>query len=1639
MRHAVIAIILFFLVIPTVAQHGNEWINFNQLYFKVPVGEDGLYRLSQSSLIAAGLPASTDPKTLRLYHRGVEQAIYVEGESDGMLNASDFIEFYGRKNDGTLDTQLYKTPTDQPHKLYNLYTDTTSYFITSGSGMGKRMALLSESSAGLAAEPFHFDHKVMILKDQFTAGVDYGNTQRTAFDLGEGWTGTQILQNQTSNYIIEGIVNGATSAGKPSVELLLTGRGPMEHAAEIYAGARLVATVNFSGHQSYKHTQTLEWSDVAVDGKITIGIKVIGIGGQPDRLSPGYIILRYPQLLTMNSAAEKIFTLAENAADKSYIEISAPLAGTRLFDITDPSNVARISAVFAATLNAVVPSTALERKIWAGNGVINPVIKRVSFRSINPAAHNFIFITHPSLRKPASGYLDPVKAYAEYRALPHGGGYDTLIVNIGLVYDQFNYGEQSPLGIYNFMKFLSSVSPPDYLFLVGKGLDIDHNYYRNPGAFTAYKDLVPPAGYPPSDMAFTAGLSGITHAPGVPTGRLTAMAPQDVAAYLDKVKEQEARPFDDLRRKTILHLSGGINPSEPEEFRGYLKEFETIAEDFYLGGQVKSVAKQSINIEVINVADEVNKGLNLITFFGHSSPVSTDFDIGDVTDPVMGYNNKGRYPVLLMNGCSAGSFFLNTALFGENWVNTPGRGAIGVIAHSFFGYASTLRRYSELFYETGYSDTVFIHKGLGDIQKEVARRYLNAYGEAEVDISQVQQMMLLGDPSQKLFGAPGPDYEIKEENISIESFTGELITALMDSLKLNLVVQNFGTASKKNFNVRITRTLSDNSIVVYDSAFRPVLYSDTLTFIFPTEKKNGFGTNSFFVEIDAGNMIEELREDNNAVTYEYFIPLSRTQNIYPADFAIVNTTQVNVSLQHTDMLSGEREFLLELDTTALFNSAYRKQFQISGTVLATQVMDLLDADTLAYYWRSRLADPSPDESVDWDVSSFTFIKNGPEGWAQVDYPQFSQNVVQGLVNDPVLRKINFEETSTDIAIKTFGAAAGKPADSVSFRIKGAEYNTYLDIMGCRNNTINLVAFNKETTQPYPGIYLTFYDVFNSFGGRVLICGREPHVINSFRHEELTMFNGADINQYVNNIPAGDSVVLFSIGDAGYSSWPLAAKSKLGELGISVSQVDALLPGEPVIIFARKGLTPGAARIVKSTASPADIQRLEFSGTITGRTTSGVITTALIGPASAWNEFIVQVSEAESTDHVLFDITGVKLNAEETLLIQDIEDDEDISQINAAEYPYLKVSFKPTDEILLTAVQLNKWLVIYEPVAEGLLLYRGPQQQQTLFEGQLWDGDYSFVNISNKTFADSLAVKYEIHNPASFSTTLNTVKIKSPLPGDTTRFTLSFPTVSQDGLNDVEVFVNPRIAFEQNYDNNIIKLSDHINVLSDGMNPLLDVTFDGKHIAHDEFVSPSPQIRILLWDENPYLLKTDTTGVKLLLATCTDDPCDFKPVFFTNPDVTWKAATDTSEFYIQYNPKALADGRYILHVEASDANGNASDTSPYNAVFQVKNETTIVFSSPYPNPFHHKANFEFTVTGETAPQEFSLQIVSLNGKVLHEFATTDVPYLRIGTNTIAWQALDVDGNPLPCGIYIFRLMVRSGDQQLQKTGKIVLVR
>jgi hypothetical protein len=128
--------ILFFLYLLSTctflsAQNfGNEWINYDQVYYKFSIGKEGMYRLNYQDLKNAGIPVDIiNPNNIKLYAKGKEIAISIPGEADNKFDNTDYIEFYGTYNNGDLDTDLYRNASEQPHTVHSLYQDSLPYWI----------------------------------------------------------------------------------------------------------------------------------------------------------------------------------------------------------------------------------------------------------------------------------------------------------------------------------------------------------------------------------------------------------------------------------------------------------------------------------------------------------------------------------------------------------------------------------------------------------------------------------------------------------------------------------------------------------------------------------------------------------------------------------------------------------------------------------------------------------------------------------------------------------------------------------------------------------------------------------------------------------------------------------------------------------------------------------------------------------------------------------------------------------------------------------------------------------------------------------------------------------------------------------------------------------------------------------------------------------------------------------------------------------------------------------------------------------------------------------------------------------------------------------------------------------------------
>ncbi|GAB3335983.1 hypothetical protein GCM10027429_18790 [Marivirga atlantica] len=1628
------------------AQYGNEWINFNQTYYKIEVAQEGVYQLDFNSLNAAQINLnSIDARTFKMYHRGEEIALNVTGQSDGRINQGDVIQFLGKPNDGESDTPLYVEPDAQPHTYYNLFNDTTSYFLTwslDGS-FGKRMERINpiSNSGGLPIQSSYLKTVRNLYVGADVAGSTYppaNEVLKSAFDYGEGWTGGFFIGER--NIVLNNISKQVRTDDNLNFEILVQGRNNLLHEVEVFVGPnstnlRSIGNTNFQKFEFDRISAELDWSDINSNGDLYV--RIVSSASGNDRVSVSFLQLTYNKSFDMNNELNSRLELIGNSQGSVYTEFTNTNSTARLFRI-DNFNDPQILETnrIGSTISTVVQNAANNVPIYVQNqSTISANLKKVSFRNLNSANPDYIIISNKLLDRPFGEYNNPVKAYSSYRATMAGGGYDTLTVFMDQLFNQFNYGETSPLAIYRFSRFLVENTKAEYVFLIGKGLNWFHKPYRVINDTTGYREYVPSAGYPGADNLYGYNILE-NNRPTLAYGRLNAHSPEIVANYLDKIIEMETQPIDNLRRKAFLHLSGGLSENEINEFSGYIDDFSSFARAPYIGGSAEEITKESTQvIESLNVSEQVNQGVNMITFFGHSETSSSDIDIGFVSNDDLGYQNQGKYPLIYINGCNAGSIYQierNAITFGEDWVNTPNKGALHVMAHTALGLQNELKRYSDIFYAKAFGDSALIDEPIGKVHLETSKAYLEVFGNnpAELFIAQAQQFNLMGDPGYRLFPTNQPDFEITNNAIDLVSLNGLPIDATTAEFAFDLIIKNYGITTDDSLAITVNRRLPDNSLIPLDTQYYDSPYNqDTIRFFVENTSLGQFGESTFEFQLDPLDSISEMREDNNMASFNYFFSLGTTLNLYPYPFSIVNEADVTLTAQSIDLLSKERNYLFEIDTTPTFDSPFLKQETVTAKVIAKWSTSLLNNSNQSYYWRSKFAAIEEGEVDQWSTSSFIFNSALEKGWAQNKTDQFNAGEVSGLVIEN--SDWSYEENTIDLNVIS---PADSGAQRMSIRINSEEFSPYgFAVDQCAPQAVHLVAFDQFSGEPYRILNNGGFDRTDPFS-----CGRSPQVINEIPNSQLnnptTYFQS-----YYDQLPAGDYVLMLSFDSAAWNVLRANNREEVLDLGASSAVFDNIENGNPYILFGRKGIGEGQGiesySFDQPDNDPSKQLTISLNQTIDISFQSGSVTSTVVGPARSWKSVDANFDGVEASDDIRVDVFGIDTLNNQTLLFSDVSLPASIESVDASIYPQLRLRTVLTDSVELTPPRLVQWQVTYEELPDAVLLLNDevPTTQPVLAEGEDYERTYSAVNVTPNSFTDSITYSQRIFNQTTRTEEINNFKLKALEAEETVNFSVGINTRGKVGVNNAAVILNSNNqSSEYRSVNNQISLNDLIDVKRDSLPPFIDVTFDGINILDGDIVSPSPIIKMVLKDENDFILRTDTSGLSLSIEQQCES-CQRQPIYFSNPRVSFEAATDERPFTVTYNPEKFDDGTYTLRASAEDASGNSAGEEPFQVSFEVVNASTITNFYPYPNPFSTQTRFVFTLTGSEIPNEIKIQILTVSGRVVREILQDEIGMIHIGNNITeyAWDGRDQFGDKLANGVYLYRVLVRNNGNFMEQ--------
>lgn len=1639
----------FLLSLPVLAQpFGNEWIRYDQQYYRIKIWNDGVYRIPRNVLLAA-VPAlqSVDPRNVQLFGRGEEQYIYIEGEEDGSWDDGDYIEFFGRKNDGWLDNVLYPTAEDQTNPYFSLFTDTAVYYLTWNASTGnRRMSVETDVNfSGQTAAPWFMNEVISQLTSSYYFGrTNANNSTDCEYTNGEGWSGPSFSAprlNQTTNLPSTNAVGSGPAANLTiSYKTISTVAGTaFDHRYQLQLSTRPVTDTLLKGHGSRRFSLSMPASGL---GSSTTPYRFSYVQMQNNlgqnitsNSVLSHYVWRYPHNYNLENRTFFRMFIPDNASGNRYqlniTNFNAENSTARLYDL---SNHRRIPVVLqGSTQRAIVPngdSPLKECYLTADAHIISLDSSRIS--EINYVAGqpgrftnyteypgvDFMIISHPSLR-------DGAEQYKQYRSQR----FNTGLFFVNELYEQFAYGiEQHPLSIRNFIRTAleSWTEKPEYLLLLGKSVSA-HNIRNSPTIRP--ENQVPTFGFPSSDNLFSAGLGqSLAYEQGLATGRVSAKNNPDLVAYLNKMIEYEsAEPA--LWMKQVMHFSGGSSSAEQQTFLNYLNNYKRIIEDTLFGGTVFTYQKTTTapieQTQSTVIANHINNGVSLMTFFGHAS--GTGFDVS--IDNPANYNNQGKYPFLIGNSCFAGDIHQPAGLGfsqSEEFTLIPNRGTIGFIASVSLGIPSQLNVYTDSLYRI--MCRRYYGQPMGMNMKRAARA---VHSMDQLRKSLLLEMTYHGDPGIVMNSQLLPDYATSVQDVY---FSPTEVTTEVDSFSLNIIISNRGRAIRQPVQVEVIRHFpGQGDDTTYTVVMNELFYLDTLSIRMPVTHiiKGGVGINSFSIRIDPLNQYEELSELNNDVNVQLIIRSAEVLPIWPYDFALVPNNTVTLKASTGDPFAPVRDYVFELDTTDLFNSPFKIRTAIrqAGGVISWTPPIVL-RDSMVYFWRVA-PDSVAGVVTRWRESSFQHIR-GKRGWSQDHFFQFKKDRFNLIRYDRGTRYFDFLRNAKQLSVNTYGYPwTADELWAVAYKID-ADVISYA---GCSlDGAVYIAVFDSVTLQPWYSPK-NCPNEGNQYGQYNSTCGCKGQRMGNFIFRSEGSGSAGELTamrDMINQVPDGHYVLAYTWIYGKFQAWDPSVWEAFENLG---AQQVRNLPNEyPWIFFAQKGDPSSAVELVADSANA----NLSLSVPLYNSWFSGDLTSTLIGPGSGWDTLSWTVKGFDNPkDSIRIQVIGIRPNGAEDVIIEALSGargDVNLSPvIGERNYRYLRLNAFMRDDSVRTPVQLDRWQVTFDEVPEAALnpLAGHYFHNSTIQQGDSLRWAIAIQNISELPM-DSMLVAYWIQDAGRNIIPIEYHRQKALPPGDILYDTLSVSTLALRGQNTIWVEANPNFDQpEQFHFNNIGSLT--FNVGTDNINPLLDVTFDGVHILNGDIISPKPEILIQLRDENPYLALDDTASFRLFLRRPQQSAA--QPVYFSKtPElVFYPADLPANKARIEFRPVFTEDGTYDLIVRARDRSGNVSGSVEYKISFEVVNRSTITNIFNYPNPFSTKTHFVFTLTGSEIPDHFRIRIMTITGKVVKDIRRDELGSIRIGRNMTEyyWDGRDEFGDLLANGVYLYHVTTSINGEDIER--------
>lgn len=848
--------------------------------YKIAIPQTGVYKIDYNFLQSLGVDVNNiDPRNIQILGNGGyivpeiagsastvddinENAIWVQGESDGSFDAGDYILFYANGP----KYWVYSTISNIFVHIQNIYTKEAYYFIKIAATPGKRIGTRA-SLSGTAYTTSSYDALLHHEEDD----INLMNKEFSLPPSGRLWVGNPFQINRTQSFHFPFQNRIASEPVRMRASLFARNFGSVSTYNITANGAEAQPTTTLLGVNPYIYGIYAREGN-ALNSFTTSGNAIDVSVSYNHSSSSSEAWLDY---ITLNARCNLIYTgsqmrfrdLRAVGSGSATYQVGNVVSGMTIWDVTYPFDVQQQAYTGSGTISFGAPADTLrEFVIFGASNHLTPTaigpIANQNLHSITTAP-NLLIVYHKDFESAAM-------RLASHRA--NHSNMTVLAVDIAQIYNEFSSGNPDISAVRNFTKMLYDRSSGQdslrYLLLFGGG---SYDYKGNNQSAVTNPDFVityqtaqsidPLTTYTTDDFfALLDNGEGNVNANNyldIAVGRLPVRTAVEADNVVDKIIRYDSDPatLGDWRNRLSFladDQDGNLHLKDAEDIAQYTASTNLD----YNVDKIYADAYQQISTSGGSRYPDVNdailrnifKGNLSICYLGHGGAdglaqerIFTSAEINTLT-------NEDKMPLFVTATCSFAPFddpAYTSA--GELLILNPNGGAAALLTTVRVVLADANKTLTQKTFEKLFTPVGDRMPTIG----EVLQNAKNAIGN--LSASNTRKYVLLGDPSMTL---AYPEFRVATSTINAQTITGNDTIRALDFVTITGEVQDLNGSLMSSFNGTLYPTVFDKPDTIATRANDP----DSQVKRFPLQKKvifkgrasvvNGRFTFSFIVPID---------------------------------------------------------------------------------------------------------------------------------------------------------------------------------------------------------------------------------------------------------------------------------------------------------------------------------------------------------------------------------------------------------------------------------------------------------------------------------------------------------------------------------------------------------------------------------------------------------------------------------------------------------------------------------------------------------------------------------------------------------------------------------------------------------------------